>query len=154
MVLQVWQVPLGQGAAARVRRVYDDGVNQVMGRFYRRLTDRYLTADAEGIKGKERGTGMTSCRARVAHGQVSRRARSALCLQRPGDAPREAVCCLEADGNQRTCSDADRPLAESQLSDDYSNTGGGKQRQRLTSVGGTPVVHRWQLSDRLCEGAA
>jgi hypothetical protein len=30
-------------------------VGTVMGRFYRRLTDRYLTAEADGIKARSEG---------------------------------------------------------------------------------------------------
>ena len=61
---------LGTGGTRVTLAVEQAGpVGGVMGRFYRRLTDRYLTAEAEGIKGKERGADVMSRRARVAHGR-------------------------------------------------------------------------------------
>ena len=45
------------GTGTRVTRAVEQAgpVGVVMGRFYRRLTDRYLTAEAEGIKARSEG---------------------------------------------------------------------------------------------------
>ena len=47
---------LGTGSTRVTLAVEQAGpVGVVMGRFYRRLTDRYLTAEAEGIKARSEG---------------------------------------------------------------------------------------------------
>ena len=47
---------LGTGGTRVTLAVEQAGpVGAVMGRFYRRLTDRYLTAEAEGIKARSEG---------------------------------------------------------------------------------------------------
>jgi hypothetical protein len=47
---------LGPGGTRVTLAVEQAGpVGVVMGRFYRRLTDRYLTAEAEGIKARSEG---------------------------------------------------------------------------------------------------
>ena len=47
---------LGNGRTRVTLAVEQAGpVGVVMGRFYRRLTDRYLTAEAEGIKARSEG---------------------------------------------------------------------------------------------------
>ncbi len=71
---------LGTGSTRVTLAVEQAGpVGVVMGRFYRRLTDRYLTAEAEGIKARSEGRVRTSamCESPTANRPV-----------RPGGPPR------------------------------------------------------------------